>query len=253
MNSRGSGRKLEGFFTGKGFYIVLFLCAAVIGVSAWMMATGNETMENDPVKNNSVNLDDKRVETIIVPAQGSTATPGAETLAPEAPEVDTEGLAENTESEPCSEAASAVDDQPAVEAAAPIYVWPVAGQVERAHSSDTLSYDQTLRDWRTHEGIDIIAELGSPVVAAHSGTVESIVRDSLYGTVLTVAHGDGTRTVYANLAENPPVNTGDWIECGAVIGSVGSTALCEVSQASHLHFAITVNGAAADPMDYLPA
>lgn len=253
MNSRGSGRKLEGFFTGKGFYIVLFLCAAVIGVSAWMMATGNETMENDPVKNNSVNLDDKRVETIIVPAQGSTATPGAETLAPEAPEVDTEGLAENTESEPCSEAAAAVDDQPAVEAAAPIYVWPVAGQVERQHSTDTLSYDQTLRDWRTHEGIDIIAELGSPVVAAHSGTVESIVRDSLYGTVLTVAHGDGTRTVYANLAENPPVSTGDWIECGAVIGSVGSTALCEVSQASHLHFAITVNGAAADPMDYLPA
>ena len=253
MNSRGSGRKLEGFFTGKGFYIVLFLCAAVIGVSAWMMATGNETMENDPVKNNSVNLDDKRVETIIVPAQGSTATPGAETLAPEAPEVDTEGLAENTESEPCSEAAAAVDDQPAVEAAAPIYVWPVAGQVERQHSTDTLSYDQTLRDWRTHEGIDIIAELGSPVVAAHSGTVESIVRDSLYGTVLTVAHGDGTRTVYANLAENPPVNTGDWIECGAVIGSVGSTALCEVSQASHLHFAITVDGAAADPMDYLPA
>ena len=41
MNSRGSGKKLEGFFTGKGFYIVLFLCAAVIGVSAWMMATGN--------------------------------------------------------------------------------------------------------------------------------------------------------------------------------------------------------------------
>ena len=253
MNSRGSGRKLEGFFTGKGFYIVLFLCAAVIGVSAWMMATGNETMENDPVKNNSVNLDDKRVETIIVPAQGSTATPGAETLAPEAPEVETEGLAENTESEPCSEAAAAVDDQPAVEAAAPIYVWPVAGQVERQHSTDTLSYDQTLRDWRTHEGIDIIAELGSPVVAAHSGTVESIVRDSLYGTVLTVAHGDGTRTVYANLAENPSVNTGDWIECGAVIGSVGSTALCEISQASHLHFAITVNGSAADPMDYLPA
>lgn len=252
MNSRGSGKKLEGFFTGKGFYIVLFLCAAVIGVSAWMMATGNETMENDPVRNNSVNLDDKRVETVIVPAQSGTAETGTEALEADAPAVNTEGLAETTEVQD-SEAVAAVEEQPAVEAAAPIYVWPVAGQVERAHSSETLSYDQTLRDWRTHEGIDIIAELGSPVVAAHSGTVESIVRDSLYGTVLTVAHGDGTRTVYANLAEDPPVNVGDWIDCGAVIGSVGSTALCEVSQASHLHFAITVNGAAADPMDYLPA
>ena len=47
MSINSSGRKLEGFFTGKGFYIVLFLCAAVIGVSAWMLAAGNETMEND--------------------------------------------------------------------------------------------------------------------------------------------------------------------------------------------------------------
>lgn len=250
MNSRGSGKKLEGFFTGKGFYIVLFLCAAVIGVSAWMMATGNETMENDPVRNNSVNLDDKRVETVIVPAQSGTAETGA--LEADAPEVNTEGLAENAEVQD-SEAVAAVEEQPVVEAAAPIYVWPVAGQVERAHSSDTLSYDQTLRDWRTHEGIDIIAELGAPVVAAHSGSVESIVQDSLYGTVVTVSHGDGTRTIYANLAENPPVNVGDWIDCGTTIGSVGSTALCEISQTSHLHFAITVNGTAADPMDYLPA
>lgn len=249
MNSRGSGKKLEGFFTGKGFYIVLFLCAAVIGVSAWMMATGNETMENDPVRNNSVNLDDKRVETVIVPAQSGTAETGA--LEADAPEVNTEGLAENAEVQD-SEAVAAVEEQPVVEAAAPIYVWPVAGQVERAHSSDTLSYDQTLRDWRTHEGIDIIAELGAPVVAAHSGSVESIVQDSLYGTVVTVSHGDGTRTIYANLAENPPVNVGDWIDCGTTIGSVGSTALCEISQTSHLHFAITVNGTAADPMDYLP-
>lgn len=249
MNSRGSGKKLEGFFTGKGFYIVLFLCAAVIGVSAWMMATGNETMENDPVRNNSVNLDDKRVETVIVPAQSGTAETGA--LEADAPEVNTEGLAENAEVQD-SEAVAAVEEQPVVEAAAPIYVWPVAGQVERAHSSDTLSYDQTLRDWRTHEGIDIIAELGAPVVAAHSGSVESIVQDSLYGTVVTVSHGDGTRTIYANLAENPPVTVGDWIDCGTTIGSVGSTALCEISQTSHLHFAITVNGTAADPMDYLP-
>ena len=46
MSIYSSGRKLEGFFTGKGFYIVLFLCAAVIGLSAWMMANGRETMDD---------------------------------------------------------------------------------------------------------------------------------------------------------------------------------------------------------------
>ena len=45
MNSSSSGKSPEKFLTGKGFYIVLFLCAAVIGVSAWVMATGNEAMK----------------------------------------------------------------------------------------------------------------------------------------------------------------------------------------------------------------
>ena len=58
MSSKSSGKKLEGFFTGKGFYIVLFLCAAVIGLSAWMMAAGNETMEDM----NSIGFENKRIE-----------------------------------------------------------------------------------------------------------------------------------------------------------------------------------------------
>ncbi len=64
MNSKSSGGWLEGFFTGKGFYIVLFLCAAVIGVSAWMLAAGNGTMEEVvPVSN----TENRRVETVVVP------------------------------------------------------------------------------------------------------------------------------------------------------------------------------------------
>ena len=60
MSSNSSGKKLEGFFTGKGFYIVLFLCAAVIGVSAWMMAAGNEAMD-DLNKANNASFVNKRV------------------------------------------------------------------------------------------------------------------------------------------------------------------------------------------------
>ena len=66
MNSSSSDRRSEGFFTGKGFYIVLFLCAAVIGVSAWMMATGNEAMKKSEL---SDLIDGShRVETVIAPA-----------------------------------------------------------------------------------------------------------------------------------------------------------------------------------------
>ena len=133
MNSRSSGGRLEAFFTGKGFYIVLFLCAAIIGGSAWMMAAGE------------------------------------------------------------------------------------------------------------------------PVCAAHAVSVESIVQDDLYGTALSVSHGDGARTVYANLAGQPAVSVGDRVEAGDVIGMVGDTALGEIGQSSHLHFAVTVDGAGVDPLAYLPS
>ncbi len=83
----------------------------------------------------------------------------------------------------------------------PMYVWPVQGELERTHSTDKLAYDVTMRDWRTHEGIDIEAAIGSTVSASHAGSVESVVDDDFYGTVVTVNHGDGSCTVYANLAE----------------------------------------------------
>ena len=86
-----------------------------------------------------------------------------------------------------------------------------------------------------------------------SGTVMAIEDDSLYGTVVTVDHGDGTSALYANLASLPAVSVGDHVEAGEVLGSVGTTALCEIGQGTHLHFAMYLDGASVDPLDYLPA
>ena len=246
MSSNSSGKRLEEFFTGKGFYIVLFLCAAVIGVSAWMMAAGDVAMKNEVPLRSNVNMENKRVETVIIPAE--TAAPAAE-----APEISAEGINAPVSEPEEIEAVDVWKEGDVMEVAAPMYVWPLSGELERLYSVDTLSYDVTMRDWRTHDGLDIMAELGSTVVAARAGTVESIVADSLYGTVLTIDHGDGVKTVYANLADVPAVNVGDWVEAGATIGSVGTTAICEIGQGTHLHFAVTVNGVHADPLEYLPA
>ncbi len=251
MSSKSSGKKLEGFFTGKGFYIVLFLCAAVIGVSAWMMAVGNKTMAKDVNASGNVSLENKRVETVIIPPQQETDAM-QETVEAAAPEVNTEGLADAA-GELTEESSQVWREGDVMEVAAPLYVWPVAGELERQFSIEALKYDVTMRDWRTHDGIDILTALGTEVTAAHSGSVESIVNDDLYGVVVTVDHGDGSKTVYANLAPEPAVSVGDWVEPGAVIGTVGSSAICEINQQPHLHFSITVDGAAVDPLSYLPA
>ena len=248
MSSNSSGKKLERFFTGKGFYIVLFLCAAVIGVSAWMMAAGNETMANDVVNSgNSTAYSNRRVETVIIPPADSTETGQTDDAS-----VPAMSSADSADEE--SETASTGDETVAAfaeENTAPVWLWPVSGSIERGHSMDRLAYDVTLRDWRTHSGIDIDAPEGSTVTATRGGTVESIVNDDLYGTVVTIDHGDGTKAVYANLASEPPVNVSDAVEPGYIIGAVGTSALAEVAQQSHLHFAVTVNGTSVDPLEYL--
>ena len=239
MNSNSSGHGLEAFLTGKGFYIVLFLCAAVIGLSAWMMTAGNETMEDL----NDFSLSDHRIETVLV-------TPDVQ-----APKIEVMAIPE----EPAEEAEPVMEELE--EEALPVWnetdmsqtYWPVEGELERLHDVQNLHYDVTLRDWRTHAGVDILAPLGEIVCAAMSGVVQSVEDDGLYGTVVTVDHGDGTQAVYANLASIPAVNPGDWVMAGDVIGAVGTTALCEIGQGTHLHFAMYLDGASVDPLDYLPA
>ena len=131
MSSNGSGKKLEGFFTGKGFYIVLFLCAAVIGVSAWMMAAGNKTMAKDLDQSGSVSMDNRRVETVIITPEADADAVMAEdgdALEATAPELSAGGLAE-TGTETDGETAEVWREGDVMEVAAPLYVWPVSGEL----------------------------------------------------------------------------------------------------------------------------
>ena len=243
MNSKSSGKGLEGFLMGKGFYIVLFLCAAVIGLSAWMMTAGNETMED--LAGIDVNLNNYRVETVLITPD--VQAPKVEVMA--IPEPTAEPVIEEIEEPALPVWAEEEEVLPDMS----VTVWPVEGELERLYDVDHLHYDVTMRDWRTHDGLDIQAPLGQTVCAAMPGVVRFVQDDGFYGTFVTVDHGDGTCAVYANLASMPAVSVGDWVQAGDVIGAVGTTALCEIGQGTHLHFAVYLDGESVDPLDYLPA
>ncbi len=270
MNSKDSGGKLEKFFTGKGFYIVLFLCAAVIGVSAWMIAAGNETMAKDKNSTEAVYAN-KRVETVIIPPADadsgtvSDSVPAMRSERPDAsPRVSPNANADTStgatakpgdEAKPTegetAETAAITTTESAAAPESPVWLWPVSGDIERGYSMETLSYDVTLHDWRTHDGIDIAAPVGTIVTATRGGVVESVRDDDLFGTVVTIDHGDGTKAVYANLDTAPAVSENEAVEPGYIVGTVGQTALAEVGQEAHLHFAIEANGQSLNPLDYL--
>ena len=119
-------------------------------------------------------------------------------------------------------------------------------------SVEALAYNETMGDWRTHNGLDIAADRGAQVLAAAAGTVSALYQDDLMGTVVEVDHGQGLVSQYANLAATPTVKVGDVVSTGTIIGSVGGTAALESGLASHIHYALLKEGCPVDPADYLP-
>ena len=247
-NKKPFAQRAEQFFAGKGFYIVLFLCVAVIGVSAWSMLTGNGTAG---VRDSEVGIAAANMEpaaTLLPEVPPATAAPK-----PAATPAPTEAPVQATPA-PATAPAPAAEAKTSAPAAAPDYfIWPVAGPIENGYSIEVLVFNDTMRDWRTHDGVDIACDLGTQVKAIANGTVSDVYRDDLYGTTVVIAHQNGVVSQYSNLAATPTVAAGDAVSVGQVIGAVGDTALAEAGEVCHLHLGMTKDGISVDPMDYLPS
>lgn len=135
----------------------------------------------------------------------------------------------------------------------PTFTAPASGFVTKEHSLDVLVYNPTMGHWRVHEGIDVTAEAGAPVYAAAQGTVESVYDDPLLGRCVRLTHSGNAATVYCNLQDElaQGIIAGASVTAGQLLGAVGETALSEMAEQPHLHFEMEVNGAAADPLDYI--
>jgi murein DD-endopeptidase MepM/ murein hydrolase activator NlpD len=102
---------------------------------------------------------------------------------------------------------------------------------------------------RFHAGIDLVADSGTPVYSARSGrVVYAGWRAGGYGYLVTVAHGNGERTMYAHLSRID-VRVGVWVAQGVRLGLVGATG---DATGPHLHFEVRLRGAAVDPLAALP-
>ena len=99
------------------------------------------------------------------------------------------------------------------------------------------------------EGVEIVAGFNRTPVKKNCFEVYS---DPMMGTTVTVQQPDGITAVYSNLAEEVPVAVGDTVNTGAVLGTVGGTAIAESGMESHLHLELLAEGNHVDPLDYLP-
>jgi murein DD-endopeptidase MepM/ murein hydrolase activator NlpD len=98
-----------------------------------------------------------------------------------------------------------------------------------------------------HAGIDIAAGIGTPIIAAGSGTVTRAGWNNGFGNYVSIDHGGGYSTAYGHL-NSISVRSGQSVSSGQTIGTVGSTG---DSTGPHLHFEVRVNGIPKDPLEYI--
>lgn len=258
--------KVGRFITGNGFYLVVLVCVAAIGISGYFLVRavmdGVESSSVAAVGEVSVEKPGQDVMAsepqVEVTQPVIRADPAPSELPEAAEESGEESAVEpmNAAEEKQPEASEMVEQETAAQVSSYtvplVFTWPVNGAVIASFSVETLLYDETMLDWRIHEGIDLAAEEGTRVLATAAGRVRDVYEDELMGMTVVIDHGDDLVSVYSNLASEVPVQVGDKVYTGDIIGGVGTTAAAESGRVPHLHFAMYQKDMPVDPETYLP-
>ncbi len=132
------------------------------------------------------------------------------------------------------------------------YILPMQGAtVVKDYSATELQFNDTLKQWEIHKGVDFIPGENSNVFAVKSGTVTKVYTDYMEGTVVEITHDDGMVSVYKSLNKELNVAVNSRVVAGAVIGKVDESMAQELATGPHLHFELLLNGAKVDPNNYL--
>jgi len=123
------------------------------------------------------------------------------------------------------------------------YIWPTVGTV-----SSTFGPRQVRIGSSNHQGIDISAPAGTPVIAADGGEVIFTGWSGGFGNLIKIRHDNDHVTYYAHLS-SIDIQTGERVYRGQFIGRVGMTG---TASGNHLHFEIRIDGIPVDPLPLLP-
>ncbi len=128
--------------------------------------------------------------------------------------------------------------------------WPVAGNVILDYSMDSSIYFPTLKQYKYNPALVIGAEVGSQVLSAAKGIVETVEIDDETGTTITMDIGNDYELIYGQLKE-VAVSEGDVVETGSLIGYISEPTKYYCEEGSNLFFEMKKNGEPVDPFLYL--
>ncbi len=239
MNSKREGafikalRKIE----DKGFYIILSLCVIAIGVSGYVLFVNKETQIALEGEANTIWTFDEDNLGIKEPEEDVyRPVPPDVTVDPGDKVNENNEDRDNTDNSPEDKG----EDQSVAEIAKAVL--PTGGSIIRGFSGSELVYDNTMSDWRTHNGTDFACTQGDTVFCVRDGVVADVFEDGLFGWSVKIEHSDGIESTYSGLSPVSGVKVGDRIKMGEAVGTAGGTAIAESSEPYHVHVTVTENG-----------
>lgn len=126
-------------------------------------------------------------------------------------------------------------------------IMPVKGEISHPFSNGELVKSETLGVWKTHDGCDILCDLGTEVKSMSEGVVKEIKEDPLWGVYVIVEQGNGLDVQYCGLAKELNVKAGQEVKQGEILGKTSDTNQCEIVQQPHLHLGVKQGGKWIDP------
>ncbi len=210
-------------FKSKVFYLLLSMAISVVAVNGFMSRIGNIATE---IENNAESYDFDFEEEFEFPELEKLPEPV--TMVEEEP----------------------IEDELPAETKPVAIALPLQGELLNEHSEGELVYNKTMEDWRTHNGIDIAAEVGTAIKAAADGVVEFAGADGLNGYCVIIDHGS-FKTKYCGLQESDIISPDAQVKAGDVIGGVGVTCETESAETPHLHFELIVDDKSENPLKFV--
>jgi murein DD-endopeptidase MepM/ murein hydrolase activator NlpD len=126
-----------------------------------------------------------------------------------------------------------------------LFLKPVQGRFTSGYGYRRSPFNNT-RSF--HNGLDIAAVTGTPIIAAMAGMVKSVGFDNTFGNYVVIDHlSTGYTTLYGHMSEIH-VRAGTYVEAGDRIGDVGSTGQ---STGPHVHFTVYKDGATVNPRNLI--
>lgn len=125
--------------------------------------------------------------------------------------------------------------------------WPVDGNVIMNYSMDSVTYFQTLDQYKCNPAIIIQAEVGEDVLNAAKGIVSDISYNEETGNTVSVSIGDGYKVIYGQL-DDITVKAGETIQEGVALGKVAKPTKYYVKEGSNVFFEVFLDDETVNPM-----